>query len=154
MTQVFVRQQGQIEPARREAAPSSTVDELAALCAGPGARVWLEGSEEPLAGGATLEEAGVTELRTVHVSLCVSVNVEVNYGGDTFRRSTAPVMRIDEILTWATGPEAAGIEAAGHVLKHRDAIGEIDGGAHVGSLTVGGDCAVRLDLTPDENYAG
>ena len=157
MTEIFVRQQGQIESARQAAEPSSTVDELAALCAGPGARVWIEGAEQPLDGGATLEAAGVTELSTIHVSFCVSVDVEVNYGGDAFRRSAAPVMRIDEILEWATGPEAAGIErtqAAGHVLKDRHAADRIPGDVHVGSLAAGGNCAVRLDLTPDDRYAG
>ena len=44
MTAVFVRQRGQIEPVRQAAEPSSTVNELAALCAGPGAQVWIEGA--------------------------------------------------------------------------------------------------------------
>ena len=157
MTEVFVRQQGRIEPARQAVEPSSTVDELAALCAGPGARVWIEGGEQPLDGAATLEEAGVTELCTVHVSSCVSIEVEVNYNGEAFRRSVAPVMRVAEILQWAAGPEAARIESAripGHVLKARQATARLAGDIHVGSLAADGGCAVRLDLAPDENYEG
>ena len=157
MTAVFVRQRGQIEPVRQAAEPSSTVNELAALCAGPGVQVWIEGAEQPLDGGATIEDTGVTELCTVHVSFCMSIDVEVNYGGKAFRRSAAPVMRIDEILEWATGPEAAGIErtqAVAHMLKERHATDRSAGGVHVGSLAAGGDCAVRLDLAPDDRYAG
>lgn len=66
-------------------------------------------------------------------------------------------MCIDEILEWATGPEAAGIErtqAAGHVLKNRHATDRIPGDVHVGSLAAVGECTVRLDLTPDDRYAG
>lgn len=137
--------------------PGVAAGAFAADCAGPGAFVWIEDSEQPLDPAAPLDAAGVTERCHVHVSPCETIAVEIRYGGETRRHEASPALTAGVLLERATlGDGGFGMtdsERARHAMTLRGSDEEIDWAGHVGSFA-GEDCVLRIDLLPKERSQG
>ena len=140
-----------------DADPQATVAALAAGFAGGGARVWIEGAEEPLDPAAALAAAGVTERCHVHVSACEAIAVDVRYAGETGAHRVSPAITVGALLERVARADGGfgltDTERALHVLALSREGDELDWAEHVGSVA-GEDCAVLLDLRPKERFQG
>ena len=140
-----------------DADPQAPVAALAAGFAGGGARVWIEGAEEPLDPAAALAAAGVTERCHVHVSACEAIAVDVRYAGETGAHRVSPAITVGALLERVARADGGfgltDTERALHVLALSREGDELDWAEHVGSVA-GEDCAVLLDLRPKERFQG
>ena len=110
--------------------------------------VFLEEESDPLDHVRKLQECGVTNRRHVHCHHCHKIEVVVFYNGER-RHSFSPSTTVEKVLLWALNAfHLKGSDALDKVLRLQSAPNEpLPEATHIGSLTDGVECQLRLDLT-------
>lgn len=154
--EVFLQSEGKKGIELRQVATGATVDSLAEGSS-EGQMVFVEGRDEPLAGGAALEELGLDWPARLHVHRCTSIAVSINYGSGTKELGFAPARTIGAIRKWAISDDAfniAATDAADLVLQVCDSQDRPDDDTHIGTLTAFPACKACFDLVPRHMVEG
>lgn len=166
--QIFVQGEGKREIHVVELHAEATVRELleavqaqgaVPLNGGHGAELALfaEDVDTPLAPGATLESAGVSNDSSVHVSRCARVSVTVHYNGEDRTDTFGPGVPMHRVKEWVVGRKGFGldpVDAAEHVLQVTGSSDRPDEDVHVGSLVSASGCKVEFDLVAKVRVEG
>lgn len=103
----------------------------------------------------TLEALDIGRHRHVHVHTCKHILVEVNFGGNTKRRSFSPATTIEVVTTWARKKfrlEAAA--ASEYVLQLCNGTEQPRSDRHLGELADGTKCSICFDLVKEVTPQG
>jgi hypothetical protein len=165
--QVFVQGEGLGQIRLVKADAGSTIGELvadlaerfggdfAAAAGSGGLAVTLENDDRELPASSTLEQAGVTDRKRVHVHRCRKVRVSVNFNGATATDDFPPANTVGKVKKWADKKfEIDEADATEHALQLCGTADRPDEDAHVGTLTNGTACSICFDLVPKRRVEG
>lgn len=168
---IFVQSEGKREIRVVEVSPNATVRDLVEAAHAQGVAlqnggghggsnavdVYTEDSDKRLPTGATLEEAGLGNNSSVHLSRCTRVTVTVQYNGQDRSEKFGPGVPMHRVKEWAVGKKGFNlnpVDAAEHVLQLTGTSDRPDEDVHIGSLVVASGCKVEFDLVAKVRVEG
>lgn len=157
---IFIRREGDLDPAHHKARDGITVEALKVHVAGGddviGVFLFEEDADEPLHDRHEIRHHGDAHgPKVLHRSRCRHVHVVVRYAGRPVERAFGPGSTLIRIKDWAErefGIDA--VDAAELALQIVGTTDRPDASTHVGSLARCPDCRVVLDLLPTVRVNG
>ena len=118
------------------------------------ATAWIENAEDPLElTDLVAQIAG--DKGHVHVNHCRRVDVTINYGGKHKSHGFAPGATIQAVRQWAVGLDGFDLPVKERPKHEVGVCGSgiiADRNDHIGTLA--SDCALCLDLAPEDRFQG
>ena len=165
--QIFVQGEGKRDIRMLELAPKASVRDLVETAQAQGVvsqlradnavAVYVEGSDTPISIDVTLEEAGLGNQSSVHLSSCTKVTVTVHYNGKNRSETFGPGVPMHRVKAWAVGTKGFDlnpVDAAEHVLQLTGTSDRPDEDVHIGSLVGATGCKVEFDLVAKVRVEG
>jgi hypothetical protein len=111
--------------------------------------IFVEDSEEALAGDARLKDHGVKNKHHLHCHRCRTVELAVTFNGQVKTRKFSPSQKVKRVLKWAVGAfELHGVDAENKELRVGGVGGTIlQSQQHIGSFVSAPQCRLDLYLT-------
>jgi hypothetical protein len=148
---------GRDHPVKRvDVDEASTVSSVVEKHGVEGGALWREGHEEPLAGDAILNDAGVASGERIYAGRCERVEATVNFGEASKSHELPPSATCASLFEWAVGPHGFNLpepERIKHALALCDTEEIVDRSAHVGEFA-DKECEACFDLVPRERHEG
>lgn len=152
--EIYVHRSGRDRIQLRDVEASTTVADAVGLA--DGEVVSLEDSDDGLDAASAMADS-VGNRGHIHVNRCRSVEVTVDFNGESREHSFAPGSTIKRIFNWATGDDGFPLrdeDRAEHTLQLCGTTEQPDVSDHVGSFVTELNCDVCFDLVPKHRFEG